>query len=152
MAIKRKDFSLEREANPAKMYQILKAFDPLVIGIKETINGAPVDHSGKFYRDVPSGKNFHNYLPFALKNVNYCQGNASELEDPEEAQKVYNHWLAVTIQLDTTDINTTHGPTGYFMTTDIQKYDFPSLGAQVLVNDRFGGKYVQKNEYKKGIC
>ena len=152
MAIKRKDFSLEQEANPAKMYQILKAFDPLVIGIKEAINGAPVDHSGKFYKDVPSGKNFHNYLPFALKNVNYCQGNASEPEDPEEAQKVYNHWLAVTTQLDTTDLNTTHGPTGYFMTTDMQKYDFPSLGAQVLVNDRFGGKYIQKNEYKKGIC
>lgn len=134
------------------MYQILKSFDPLVIGIKEAFNGPPKDHSGKFYKDVPSGKDFNNYLPFALKNVNYCQGNVSETSDPADKDTVYKHWLAVSTELSFNDLTSTHGPTGKFFMEELQGYDFPSLGVQVLVNDRYGGKYMQMNEYHKRVC
>ena len=63
---------------------ITSFLDPVVIGLRDFFNGGPqeaIDQASMYYKQRPAGPDY--IPPFAIANVNYCNGVVSEIDGEE---------------------------------------------------------------------
>ena len=122
--------------------------DEFVINLKQVIAGTagqpPVDQTQLYYQLRKAGP---DYLPpFSIGNWNYCQGEASDVDDGLEVDKTFI--LVTTPRLRDT-ASELMGDTGQFATHDFGKYEFEG---ELLNDDQIESNNVRVNTHKRRKC